>query len=240
MIKGVIFDLRDTLIEVQNSYEECGDFLHKFINDHSFIINKERLQSDLLKIRKEVIKRIGKNTTIHNWDILFLNELFKKYQIKLSESQLEEFFKKYNNTFIKNLSLYPDAKVVLEYLKANGLKTGIVIDGTSSRERSVLAETGLDKLLDEITISEEVGQNKFSDKPLKDMIAKFGLLPESILVIGDRIDKDIIHANREGCVSVKLERPEGRYIDLNALTEDEKPTYIIHSLDLEEIKPLLK
>lgn len=238
MIKAVLFDLRDTLLDVKQAYKSSGDFLLQFVNQHGVIINLEKLQNDLSEIRKTEIENNDWKST-YNWDAIFLPALLKRYKINLSVNQLTKFLDEYAKVFAEQARLYPDAAKILKYLRKNDIKTGVIIDGTKKRENMILTKTGLGKLIDIATISEEVGQSKFSDLPLKDALKKLGTSPANVLVIGDRIDKDIIHANRAGCMTAKLERPSGRYTDINALSDEEKPDFIIHSLELDVVLPLL-
>lgn len=239
MIEGVLFDLRDTLLDISSGYQESDRFLHNFVLSYGINIKPEQLQTDLTKVRKSIIATMGNDPSVHNWDAIFLDALFKDYGLNLTGNQFPLLLDRYASIFASNVSLYPDAKKLLAELRRREIKIGVVIDGTISRETLILYRTGLSELMDVITISEEVGQNKFSDLPLTDALGKLKVPPPNVLVIGDRIDKDIIHANKAGCVSVKLKRPGGRYTDVSALSAEEKPKYIIHSLELNEVRPLL-
>src|SRR5690348_3333370 len=73
-------------------------------------------------------------------------------------------------------------------------------------------------------------KNKFTSAPLENVLKKLKVDPKSALVVGDRIDKDIIHANKLNCLSVKLERKKGRYTHQTALSNLEKPNYTIQNL----------
>lgn len=238
MIKAVLFDLRDTLLEVSQGYQASFEFLYSYLAKLVPNLDKEILQQDLKDSRTKVISQHGTNTSIHNWDALFLKDLFKNYQISLSTQEYAQFLEDYAKSFAQKVTLYPDAREVLNLLKEKNIKTGVVIDGTTQRERMILKLTGLEKLLDTVTISEEVGQNKFSDKPLQDALEKIAVDPKNILVVGDRLDKDIIHANKAGCTSIRLVRKQGRYSDVEIINPEEKPDYIINTL--LEIVPLLE
>lgn len=61
--------------------------------------------------------------------------------------------------------------------------------------------------------------------------------PKQTLVIGDRLDKDIMHANKLGCVSVRLIRHGGRYANFVGTKSTEKPKFTIFSLN--EVPKLL-
>ena len=49
-------------------------------------------------------------------------------------------------------------------------------------------------------------------------------------MVGDRVDKDIVHANRLGCISVLLQREKGRYRHLEVEQPEEKPMFVVQGL----------
>ncbi len=230
MISAVILDLRDTLLKVDKSYKKSGDFLFKFLKQKSPTLTKKEFNNRLKESLTFISKKFGKDPTIHNRELLIVSHLLNSLNITLTNPQLNKLLNQYSNTFVENASLYPDAKFLLNFLKKNKIKTGLVIDGTIKRETKIMQKTGLNKLITAITISEAIGKNKFTPEPLKDVLKKLNATPKSTLVIGDRIDKDIVHANQLGCLSVKLERKKGRYTHQTALSNLEKPDYTIQTL----------
>ena len=231
MIKAVLFDFRDTLLDVKQGYQACNLLLQQFVNQYNSI-DPDKLQSDFKESISEVIAETKNNNThIHNWNALFLLNLFKKLGINLTPSEFNDFLEKYDMEFAKKCHLYPDAHKLLDQLKERGIKMGVIIDGTSKRERMIIKNLSLEKYFDTISISEEVGHNKFTDEPLKEALSEINTPPSEVLVVGDRLDKDIIHANKLGCTSIKLERHQGRYTDTTAISDQEKPKHLINSLD---------
>ena len=236
-IKAVLFDLRDTLLNVTDAYASSKEYLDNFLLENGISITPDQTQFDLKQVISETIKNVGTPTDVHNWDAIFIKELFNKYGLMLTSEDFLEFLDSYADAFAKGAVLYPDAKLTLQKLRENNIKTGVIIDGTKKREQNILTQTGLGELLDSVTISEEVGLNKFTDIPLKDALTKVNVPPENIIAVGDRYDKDILHANRAGCITVKLERDKGRYSSVQPENEEQTPNYTIHSL--VEVLPLV-
>lgn len=230
MIKAVVFDFRDTLLKVAKGYKVMNRHLFLFVRSRNVAISKkelERMYSDVIRSAKN---KAAKNKKLHDAMPMFVGLLLKKLGIKTNKQESEALLKNMNDAFAASVSLYPDAKKLLKEIRRRKLRTAAVIDGTSYRERKIISRLGLKKYLDEIVISEEVGFNKFTDKPLRTALAKLRIPPQKVLVVGDRIDKDIVHANNLGCLSVKLVRNKGRYARLVGTTSAHKPKYEVTNL----------
>ena len=170
-----------------------------------------------------------------------IDRFYKEYQIPISENELSQLKEALKDIFIKNCRVYQDALFLLNYCKNNGIKTGLVIDGTKKRENKILDTYNLRQYFNEIIISEEVGKSKLTPEPLRACVEKlkqkFAFLPENVLVIGDRIDKDIIPAKELGFHTALLHREDT--LSVHVPKEDkEYPTYTIKSL--HEIQQLLE
>ena len=237
MIKAVLFDFRDTLLRVDNAYEKANVFLYKFLKRKEKLLTPAKFESQLSESINRIKKKFGRNTKIHDWSILFISRLLKSLDVKSDPKGLDKLAGDYDDIFTRNVKLFPDARYVLNFLKEKGVRMGVVIDGPSRRERKIIKKLGLIKYFSAVAISEEIGQNKFSDLPLKAALKAVGSRPQETIVVGDRIDKDIIHANKLGCVSVKLERHGGRYTNRHHQKPIEKPKYAI--ANLKELTALL-
>ena len=228
MIRAVVFDLRDTVIRVDRAYARMHALLRRFMRERGANLTQKQLDTAFGNTLQRVKKRF--DTDVHDWNVVLLDYIFEDCGLRVPQKTMQKFLKRYDRVFVANAALYPDAKSILKLLRKRGLKLGVVIDGTRRRERALLKRLKLNTFFDAAVISEDVGVNKFTPVPLATAIQRLKIPPREILVVGDRIDKDIVHANRLGCISVKLERPGGRYTDTAALASDERPRHIVHSL----------
>lgn len=225
--KAFIFDFRDTLLRVNTGYKEANKVLFQFITRRKKISHK-----NFIKIFISVIKEHKSNKkTVHDWSRLYTTKLLEKLGFNLSKKELEKIFAAWEKAFVSKVELFPDAVRLLKTLKVKRIKTAVVIDGTSKRERTIIRKLGLGKFLNVIVISEEVGLNKFTPMPLITALKKLKAKPNESLAVGDRVDKDIVHANKLGCFSVRLIRNRGRYANMVGLKTNEKPKLTINSLD---------
>ncbi len=117
---------------------------------------------------------------------------------------------------------------ILEAIRKNGFKVALMSNGDSTGARNIIKVTGLRDYFDAIIISEEVGIEKPCQRIFELTLAKLGVKAENAIMVGNRIDTDIIGANRMGMKSVWF-KWNNRYED-KISSEGEKPDFIIKSL----------
>ena len=114
---------------------------------------------------------------------------------------------------------------VLEAIRKHGYKVAIIANGDSIGARNIIIATGLRDYFDAIIISEEAGIEKPCQEIFKIALAKLGIKAENAVMVGNRIDADIIGANRIGMKSIWFKR-NNRYED-KIDSQEEKPDFII-------------
>jgi putative hydrolase of the HAD superfamily len=104
----------------------------------------------------------------------------------------------------------------------------MIANGDSDDCRNIIQATDLQDYLDTIVISEEVGSEKPNQRIFEIALAKLGVESENAVMVGNRIDADILGANRSGMKSVWF-RWNSRYND-TIDSSQEKPDFTINSL----------
>ena len=117
---------------------------------------------------------------------------------------------------------------VVETIRKDGYRTAIIANANSADARNIIATCGLEDYFDVIVISEEVGVEKPDKQVFQVALDKLGVEAENAVMVGNRIDIDIVGANRVGMKSVWF-RWNDRYEEITG-SEDEKPNFIIKSL----------
>ena len=117
---------------------------------------------------------------------------------------------------------------VLETMRKDGYRTAMIANGDSAGARNIIAACGLEDYFDVIVISEEVGIEKPDKQVFQVALDKLGVEAENAVMVGNRIDADIVGANRVGMKSVWF-RWNDRYEEIIG-SEEEKPSFIIKSL----------
>lgn len=100
---------------------------------------------------------------------------------------------------------FPEAPAALRALRARGVRL-VVASNWDVSLRDVLAETGLDRLLDGVVISAEERVAKPDPELLRRALRLAGVAPEEALHVGDEADTDVAAARAAGVRAVLVDR----------------------------------
>jgi HAD superfamily hydrolase (TIGR01549 family) len=104
---------------------------------------------------------------------------------------------------------YPEALEVLQELAARGLRLGMFSNATHDPFIQRLVDRfGFRPWLDPALSSAGTGIRKPDPLALAPILAAWGLPPESVVMVGDTLEADILGAQRAGMRSVWLHAPE--------------------------------
>ena len=117
---------------------------------------------------------------------------------------------------------------VLAAIRKEAYKVAMIANGDSAGARNIIEATGLQDCFDAIIISEEVGIEKPCHGIFEAALAKLGVKAENAVMVGNRIDADILGANRLGMKSVWFKWND-RYSD-TIESSQENPDFTINSL----------
>lgn len=122
--------------------------------------------------------------------------------------------------------LYPDTKNVLGLLSQK-YKLGIIanqVAGTKQR----LDNWGIGKYFDVVIASAEAGCAKPDKRIFEIALEQAGCKPENAIMIGDRLDNDIIPAKKLGIKTVWVRQGFAKYQSVN--NNYENPDYTVESI----------
>ncbi len=123
--------------------------------------------------------------------------------------------------------VYPEAENCLSELSKH-YKIGIIANqNLGSEER--LEKLGLLKYIDLVIASAEEGVAKPDLRMFQIALDRANCKPEKALMVGDRIDNDIVPANKIGMKTIWIKQGFGKYCELK--TEIEQPDYTVESLN---------
>ncbi len=108
--------------------------------------------------------------------------------------------------------LFKDTIDVLEYLKSKSYKLGIIANQKKGLEKR-LDEFGILKYFELVIASEEVGISKPNKEILIITISKVNCIPQECVMIGDRLDNDIIPAKQIGMKTIWIRQGLAKYQD---------------------------
>lgn len=188
-IAGVIFDLDDTLYSEKQYVKSGYKAVAKLLGDESFA---DRLWT-YFENGKPAIDEL-------------LNELG-------CMERKEECLEMYREQ-IPEITLYDGILELIEELKDRGIKVGIITDGRVSGQRKKIQALGLDKLIDNIIITDELGGTQFRkpcDIAFRIMVTKWRLNPADIVYVGDNPAKDFQAPRQLGIKGIYFKNPDGLY-----------------------------
>lgn len=222
-----LFDLDDTLLDFQASEKLC--FNETFIN-----FGIKDLLEDIHKTYKVENNLLWKQLERGEVDKDFLKvERFKRtlnhHKIEIAPHKMANF---YLNQLPKHVVLLDGAVEILSYLKQFG-EVGVITNGIEFVQRERIQNSELKFLIDFIAVSEECGFAKPDSRFFEYTVKKAKkFTKDSTIVIGDRLDADILGANQFGLDSCWYNQ---HHVENKSAA---KPTYVVH--DLINLKTLFK
>ena len=189
-IKGVIFDLDDTLYSekqyVRSGYQKIGEYLGR-------VDAAEKLWN-YFEPGKQAID---------------------EYLFEIEEDRKAECLKIYREQ-IPEISLYDGVAQMIEAMKAKGVKVGIITDGRPEGQKNKIKALGLESLVDDIIITDELGGPQFRkpcDIAFRIMQNRWRLPYEQIVYVGDNLNKDFQACRQLGMRWKYFRNEDGLYFD---------------------------
>ena len=122
--------------------------------------------------------------------------------------------------------LYPDTKELLQRLSQK-YKIGIIANQDFGAEQR-LTDFNVHQYINLVIASAEEGVAKPDLRIFQIALDRANCKPEEAIMVGDRIDNDIIPANKIGMTTVWIKQGFGSYAEPK--TVEEQPDYIVNSL----------
>ena len=187
-IKGVIFDLDDTLYS-EKEYVKSG---YKAVSGYLGGEYEEKLWSFFEE---------GKPA---------IDELLKELGHEDKKAEVLEVYRSHKPA----IHLYPGVAEMIETLKKRGIKVGIITDGRPEGQRKKLEALGLD--VDDVIITDELGGVQFRkpcDIAFRILATRWRLNPADVVYIGDNPTKDFQAPQQLGMNSLWFMNEDGLYAD---------------------------
>lgn len=219
MIDTLLFDLDNTLLDFDKAEANA---LTKALGDAGMTVTEEMLSRyNKINLAQWKLLEQGRMTR-EEIKIRRFKLLFQEFDIKVSSQEVARHYQIYlgqGHYFIEG------AEEVLQKLSKK-YRIYLVTNGTLSVQRGRLKSSGIEKYLQGVFISEEIGYNK----PSKEYFEKcFSKIPdfkkENTVIIGDSLSSDVQGGINAGIKTIWFHRAQD-------LTEDPqpKPDYEIKSL----------
>ncbi|MFW9772293.1 MAG: HAD family hydrolase, partial [Candidatus Thorarchaeota archaeon] len=145
-------------------------------------------KEDAVQILKEIVKEYGSNSSKHyNYFIRRLNHIDDNLNY-ISYNERHKFIAAavmaYHEEKVKSIKLYDDVEECLKKIKNLSIKTSIITDGIPIKQYEKILRLNLDKLIDLVIISDEIGIKKPNPELFNFWLKKFAVKGKEAIYIG--------------------------------------------------------
>lgn len=188
MIKGIIFDLDNTLVDFMKMKRRAIEAAVPAMIDAGLELSIEDAQ--------KVINDIYLERGIEYQQVFdhFLQKVMNKIDYKILASGIVAYRRAREAALIP----YPHVYSTLVQLSKRGLKLGILSDAPIKEAWLRLAYMNFHHIFDAAVTFDETGERKPSPVPFRAILMKLRIEPEEALMVGDWVDRDIVGASLVG------------------------------------------
>jgi len=192
MIKAVIFDLDNTLVDFYRMKEEAIRYAVEAMIDAGLKMPKEIAYNKIF----EIYEREG----IEDQKIFdkFLTESFGEIDYKIHAAGIVAYRKAKSASLIT----YPNTQYTLITLIKKGIKLGVVTDAPRIQAWTRLVQLNLHHFFDVVVTFDDTGKTKPSEEPFILALKKLNALPHEAIMVGDWPERDILGGAKIGMKTV--------------------------------------
>ncbi|OYT35396.1 MAG: hypothetical protein B6U87_00260 [Candidatus Aenigmarchaeota archaeon ex4484_52] len=194
MIKAVVFDLDNTLIDFMKFKNACIEESADAMIDAGINLKKEIL---IKKIHKLYNEKTYEYRNIFS-DIINQNTSEKERRDKILANAIIAY-RRVKNAYLET---YPGTRSVLLYLIKKNIKLAIVSDAPRMRAYIRLCSAKLQDFFDVVVTFDDTKKTKPSPEPFLYAIKKLNLKPNQCIYVGDNQIKDIVGAKKLGFITI--------------------------------------
>jgi len=202
-IKAVGFDFMGTLVHVHLDNEKYVRSMHRRLVERGIACSYE----DLMEAHDETAQKYRKirvDTCREIDNRVWVADALKQlgYDVKPEDQLVVEAVDAYFDPFIASLRVAPGAFATLSKIKQH-LSVGLISNFSYGKAiREALRKLHLDRFLDVIVISDEVGWRKPHPKIFQILLDELKLEPDEAVYVGDDLKYDIEGAEAVGMKTV--------------------------------------
>jgi FMN phosphatase YigB (HAD superfamily)/predicted ATP-grasp superfamily ATP-dependent carboligase len=199
----------DSLAKVLDNLDGVGALI--FDLDDTLYGEKEYVRSgfDAVAAKHPEIADLGKKL----WAAFEAGKLAFDCVLGDNEVLKKECLSDYRNHFPK-ISLYGGVESLFGEIRRRNIKIGIVTDGRPEGQKAKIEALGLEKMVDQIIVTDEIGGAQFRkpcDIAFRIMQKKLDVPFEALVYVGDNPKKDFVAPQALGMKSIWFKNPDGLY-----------------------------
>lgn len=203
MIKAILFDLDNTLLETRKIAEQAD-----LAAMECFAKKTGKTKEEVYKIFQEVVKGVAQSknpklrTRRHSYRLLGM-------ELNVFDETIEQAYKAFFDMVIKNITLVDGAKATLDFAKQKGWKLAILTENEQEFALAKLKKFHLIDYFDVIITATEAGTMKPSNRYFQLAMEQLGVRPTDCIVVGDDFEKDLADAEKAGARVVLFRGEDG-------------------------------
>jgi HAD superfamily hydrolase (TIGR01662 family) len=206
-VQAVLFDFGHTLMDfgrteeaLRGAYSVIRERLAAWVEDRA-PPEIDELVERIAEQVDQMVERSYQQRRLEELDIIELfDEAFEGLGYKLPPDLVREVVELDHEALVRSVRMDPETLEVLEKLKADGYRLGLVSNVSQLPEllHRDLADFGLTRLLDGVAFSSEIGVRKPRPQIFETVLEKVGARPRDSVFVGDRLVDDIAGAQAVG------------------------------------------
>ena len=188
MIKGVVFDLDNTLLDFMKMKEFAVKAAIRGMIEAGLKVNEDKSYIEINSIYEEF-----------GWENQKVFDVFLEKSIGHVDNKfLAAGIVAYRRAREANLMAYPNVNKTLMALTKSGIKLGVVSDAPSREAWMRIYYLNLYHYFDVVITFDDSGERKPSPIPFQLALDGMGLRPEETIMIGDWPERDVVGAQQIG------------------------------------------
>ncbi len=192
MIKAVVFDLDNTLVDFMKMKTEAIDAAVRAMIDAGLDMSHDEVKSRIDAIYKE--KGIEFQYVFDS----LLSDIFDKVDYKILSAGVVAYRRAREAALVP----YPHVYMTLYELLKIGMKLAVVSDAPAREAWLRLTYLNMHNIFDVVVTFEDTNERKPHPAPFMLALEKLGVKPEESLMVGDWAERDIIGAKKVGMKTV--------------------------------------
>ena len=187
-IKGVVFDLDNTLLDFMQMKEFAVKAAVKGMIEAGLLVDEDQSYKEIIAIYEEF-----------GWENQQVFDVFIKKQVGYVEHKfLAAGIVAYRRAREANLMAYPNVNKTLIALTKAGIKLGVVSDAPSREAWLRIYYLNLYHFFDVVITFDDTGERKPSEVPFKMSLEALQLEPKETIMVGDWPERDVVGAQQIG------------------------------------------
>ena len=192
MIKAVIFDLDNTLLDFMTMKKEAVMSAISSMKEAGLDIDVDNSYKEIMDIYE-----------VNGWENQLVFDKFLKNKLGYIDSKyLAAGIVAYRRAKEANLKAYPNVEKTLNHLLENNIKLAIVSDAPSREAWMRIYYLGLHNFFETVITFDESGERKPSPTPFKLALGRLNLSKDEVLMVGDWPERDMVGASSVGIKTI--------------------------------------